>query len=40
MIENIEKIDGDEYTSDTKYWPKPTLDYYKWIYFEEQCVHL
>ena len=30
----MKQINGDEYTSDTKYWPKTALDDYLWFYSE------
>ena len=31
-VENMKQINGDEYTSDTQYWPKSALDDYLQFY--------
>ena len=33
-VENIKRINFDEYTSDPQYWPKSALDNYLWFYSE------
>ena len=39
-IDNMKKIDGEKYSSDTQYCTKSVLGDYQWFYFGKTCVNL